>query len=75
MYYFSGLMHWWEVQIARKFCSAAVAARYLHLFLSCNEPIRRSKNEKLSQPILRLLRSALPLAVDAFLGTEVAKCC
>ena len=57
MYYFSGLMHWWEVQIARKFCSAAVAARYLHLFLSCNEPIQRSKKSKrLSVPILRLLQ-------------------
>ena len=56
MYYFSGLMHWWEVQIARKFCSAAVAARYLHLFLSCNEPIQRSKTKRLSVPILRLLR-------------------
>ena len=51
MYYFSGLMHWWEVQIARKFCSAAVAARYLHLFLSCNEPIQRSKRTT-SLPLL-----------------------
>ncbi len=43
VYYFSGLMHWWEVQIARKFCSGAVAARYLHLFLSCNQPVGETR--------------------------------
>ena len=39
IYYFSGLMHWWEVQIAQKFCQVTVTPRYLHLFLSCNCPI------------------------------------
>lgn len=43
VYYFSGLMHWWEVQIARKFCSGTVAARYLHLFLSCNQPVGETR--------------------------------
>jgi hypothetical protein len=43
IYYFSGLMNLWEVQIAQKFCSTAVAARYLHLFLSCNTPVGRTR--------------------------------
>ena len=39
LWYFSGLMHWWEVQIAERFARPDAAARYLALFLSCNTPV------------------------------------
>ena len=38
LWYFSGLMHLWEVQIAERFCREDAAERYLPLFLSCNTP-------------------------------------
>ena len=39
--YFSALAHLWEVQVAHRFCSQPVAARYLRLFASCNEAASR----------------------------------